>query len=82
MILSFIMFTLGVVVGLVLALLVLVVISRFSPRVVAKMEEIERYSQPKGEIFEPMSDEQVAIDEIIKKNDERGVDTPLDEIQL
>lgn len=78
-------FALGVIVGLVLALLVVATLTFFRTQVERKVQIFERVvhqagPRPRGKIFIPPSEADATREEIIKKNREQGKDTPIDEL--
>lgn len=80
------MYILGIITGLILALLVLVAEiflkgknkAGFSEKTIDRV--ISRIERKKGAIFLPKSEALRSAEEKIRENDRRGVPTPIDEL--
>lgn len=71
-------YILGIITGIVLAVLVAVILKRNEVVIVRKLLQANAKlvsKKEKAEFFEPTSEAEEAIAEVIKENDERGVDT-------
>lgn len=76
---------LGVVIGLVLAVLVVAVLAYFRKAVEKTVQIIETKlaaagPQPRGFVFEPEDEAETARQEIIDRNRQDGRDTPISEL--
>lgn len=79
-------FTLGYICGIGTAGLIFVILAFFRAGIEKRIKIIETKAmnagpKPKGAIFLPEDDADVARAEHIRKNNARGVDTPLSELQ-
>lgn len=72
---------LGILIGLVIAVLCLLIEIRFQNKATSRLtERLKPLLQPKGFIIEPPSDTQAAIKDIIEENQRLGKDTNLDDL--
>ena len=79
------MFTIGIVIGLLIAILVVVTLTFFRRVIEHKVTVIEKQidavgPKPKGFIIEPEDEASEARSEIIAENKKRGRDTPLEDL--
>jgi len=75
---------LGVLIGFLISILILLIeLWNFRKRtgIIDKIEgKFNENHKPQGFIFEPLNDKKEAINQIIKENDELGLETPYDDI--
>lgn len=79
-------FALGFIAGLVVSTLVVVTLMFFRKVVEQKLEIVEKQvalkgPRPRGSIVMPDSHADEVRDEIIKRNQEQGRDTPIDQLR-
>lgn len=79
-------FTFGIIVGLLIAILVIVTVLYFKKIVEHKFEIMGKQiavkgPRPKGFIFEPADEATEAREEIIAENKRKGIDTKLSDLQ-
>ncbi len=79
-------FALGIIVGLLIAILIVATIAVFRKAIEKHIKTVERVlgevgPQPRGFIIEPTSDADEAREEIIRNNRKHGKDTPISELQ-
>lgn len=79
-------YILGIITGLLLALICMSTMIYFKRIIEHKINIIEKYIEnkgpaPKGFLFDPPDEIDEARENIIKKNKEKGRDTPLSELQ-
>lgn len=74
--------TLGIIIGLCVAILIMVTLIYFKKDVVQQLTKFENRVEKKGEgmIFVPKSEIEKARENIIKKNKKLGRDTPISEL--
>ncbi len=82
---SLLSFFLGVIVGLLLAILIVATLTYFKKFVIKQTEIIEKRleikgPQPRGFVFEPESEIDERRNEIIEKNKKEGRDTPIKDL--
>jgi len=80
------MYILGVITGIVIAGLVFTILAFFRAGIEKRVKIIETQlgragPQPRGYIFEPEEDVELARQELIKENNKLGVDTPLEDLR-
>lgn len=80
------MFLLGIIAGLIVALLFVLVLVFFRSQVETKTKIVERWVErqgprPTGSIFTPEDEAEEVRKEIIKKNRMEGKDTPISELR-
>ena len=79
-------FALGLLTGLIIALLVMVTLMFFRKVIEQKLQIVEKQvalkgPRPRGSIIMPDSHADEVRDEIIRNNRERGLDTPIDQLR-
>lgn len=80
------MFALGFVAGVAMSAFVAAVLAYFRHPIVAAMATTETKlanagPRPRGFVYEPPSEADLAREEIVRKNAEQGRDTPISELQ-
>lgn len=70
---------LGIIIGLLIAIILLLtelVLAARGKTIIQRLyQQVEAKTKPTGWIFEPPSEADVAREQIIKRNDEQGIDT-------
>jgi len=79
------LFWIGLIVGLLLSIIAILTMIYFKIKIqkfVKNVETVVERASPnlKGGIFIPKDEDQIAREEIIKKNKEAGKDTPISEL--
>ena len=74
-----IIYVLGILTGLATAVLLLIGSKRHS-QFIQKIAEVEILPKQKAEILETATESQEAIAEVMKENEAKGQDTPIDEL--
>lgn len=76
-------YILGILTGLVLAILILLIETYLVPRKKGVIQIIERETQrlkPKAKVFFPKTEEEVAQESVISEHERKGEGTPLVEL--
>ncbi len=79
------MYLLGIITGIVLAGLVFTILAFFRAGIEKRIKIIENQlgsagPKPKGYIFEPDEDVEIARQELLRENNKKGVDTKLEDL--
>jgi hypothetical protein len=77
------MFILGLIAGIVVMIGLLVIeiyLTKVSKNLGVAIRMVEDRLAPKGSVIEPQSDLESAREEIIRGNEEKGEDTPLEDV--
>ena len=74
-------YLLGVITGLLISILILIFLSRKETEIKATIQEVkQRITKQKVEFLKPTSEDVDALQEVIKQNDAKGVDTKIEEL--
>ena len=73
-------FILGVITGLLLAIITILVVKHFETEVSQVVKKAKRVTQKKAVIFNPKTETQLARDYIVSENAKKGEPTPLEDL--
>jgi len=76
---------LGIITGLFIASLIFLCVMYFRVREISLFEKTEKFikkygPKPQGEIIYPISPKRRSLERMVRNNDDRGLDTPLEDI--